>query len=264
MKTIIAGLLLAAAAIGAPAETYYFFVFSNPVAGHEAYYNKWYQEQHAPDVVAIPGFVTAQRFVRNELPLYRDPPLSVPKYLVVYKIVTSDIEAVFAEVNRRLQTGATVIDPSFDRTTSASYVYKTFRPELKGVGGEPPGAKPGKKQLYYQVVFTAMVPGKEDEFNEFYDKHHAPELAAIPGFISAQRMILARPSTASIPASKYLALFRVETSDLAAVKQEAAKPGTRSPAFDSDATRGYTFRAMGPVIEGDKVRAQRAKKGRTP
>jgi hypothetical protein len=257
---VILGLLLTSAAMcSAAAETYYFFVFSNPVAGHEDEYNKWYNEQHAPDVVAIPGFVTAQRFVKSDLPLYRMVDLQVPKYLVIYKVVTNDADAVFAEMLRRLKTGETVISPTFDSKTSVSYVYKPFRPEIKGVGGEPPGAKPGPKQTYYQVVFTAMVEGKEDEFNLFYDNHHAPELAAIPGFASAQRMILARPSTASIPATNYLALFKVETSDIAAVKQAATKPGTTSPAFDTQATRGYTFRAIGPVIEGDKVRAARAK-----
>lgn len=245
----------------AQADTYDFFVFSNPVAGHEDEYNKWYDQQHAPDVVAVPGFVTAQRFVKNDLPLYRMVDLQVPKYLVIYKIVTSDIEAVFTEVNRRLQTRETVISPSFDKATSVSYVYKVFRPEIKGVGGEPVGAKGGPKQTFVQVVFTAMVEGKEDEFNAFYDRHHAPELAAIPGFTSAQRMILARPANASIPATKYLALFKVETSDLAAVKQVASGPGfTSSPAFDTKATRGYTFRAIGPIIEGDKVRAARSKR----
>jgi hypothetical protein len=189
--------------------------------------------------------------------------LQVPKYLVLYKIVTDDVEAVFREVNRRLQTGGTVMSPAFDRTTSVSYVYRSFRPEIKGVGGDPEGAKPGSKNLYIQVVFTAMVEGKEREFNRFYDDHHAPELAAIPGFISAQRMILARPSNASIPATKYLALFRVETSDLAAVKEIASRPGfTASPAFDTGATRGYTFRAIGAVIDGDQVRAKRARSGR--
>ena len=251
---ILFGLLLASSAIcSAAVETYYFFVFSNPISGHEDEYNKWYNEQHAPDVVAIPGFVTAQRFVKTDLPLYRMVDLQVPKYLVIYKIVTGDIEAVFKEVARRLETKETVMSPTFDSKTSVSYVYKPFRPEIKGVGGEPDGAKPGPKQTYYQVVFTAMVDGKEDEFNKFYDNHHAPELAAIPGFVSAQRMILARPTNASIPASKYLALFKVETSDLAAVKQAATRPGTTSPAFDTKATRGYTFRAIGPVIEGDKV-----------
>jgi hypothetical protein len=207
----------------------------------------------------VPGFATAQRFVKNDLPLYRMVDLQVPKYLIIYKIVTDNADAVFAEVSRRLQTGETVISPTFDRTTSVSYVYRPFRPEVKGVGGEPDGAKPGPKQTYYQVVFTAMVDGKERDFNLFYDQHHAPELAAIPGFTSAQRMILARPSTGSIPATKYLALFKVETSDIAAVKQAATRPGTSGPAFDTKATRGYTFRAIGPVIEGDKVRAARAK-----
>jgi len=209
---VVCGLLFAsAAACSAATESYYFFVFSNPVAGHEDEYNKWYNEQHAPDVVAIPGFVTAQRFVKTELPLYRMVDLQVPKYLVVYKIVTDNIEAVFTEVARRLSTKETMMSPTFDSKTSVSYVYRPLRPEIKGVGGEPEGAKPGPEQLYYQVVFTAMVDGKEDEFNAFYDAHHAPELAAIPGFISAQRMILARPTTASIPATKYLALFKVET-----------------------------------------------------
>jgi hypothetical protein len=259
---VVAVLLLLAtgSARAAVAETYYFFVFSNPVAGHEDEYNKWYDEQHAPDVVAVPGFVTAQRFVKNQLPLYRMVDLQVPKYLIVYKIVTADVEAVFNEVNRRLESGETVISPTFDRKTSVSYVYKPFRPEIKGVGGEPPGAAPGPKQSYLQIVFTAMTEGMESDFNLFYDNHHAPELAAIPGFVSAQRMILARPSNSSIPATKYLALFRVETSDLAAVKQLASGPGfTSSPAFDTKATRGYTFRAIGRVIEGDKVRAARAK-----
>jgi hypothetical protein len=257
---MVLGLLLATAAMcSAATESYYFFVFSNPVAGHEDEYNKWYNEQHAQDVVAVPGFVTAQRFVKNDLPLYRLVDLQVPKYLIIYKIVTDDIEVVFKEVNRRLETKETVISPTFDRSTSVSYVYRPFRPEIKGVGGEPEGAKHGPKQTYYQIVFTAFVEGKEDEFNAFYDNHHAPELAAIPGFVSAQRMILARPSTASIPATKYLALFKVETSDIAAVKQAATRPGTSSPAFDTKATRGYTFRAIGPVVEGDKVRAARAK-----
>jgi hypothetical protein len=258
--TLLVGVLLACAAMcSAATETYYFYVFSNPVAGHEDEYNKWYNQQHAQDVVSIPGFVSAQRFVKNDLPLYRMVDLQVPKYLIIYKIVTDKVDAVFDEVYRRLKTGETVLSPTYDQKTSVSYVYKPFRPEIKGVGGEPEGAKPGPKQTYYQVVFTAMVDGKEAEFNTFYDQHHAPELAAIPGFVGAQRMILARPSTASIPATKYLALFKVETSDLAAVKQAATKPGTSSPAFDTKATRGYTFRAIGPVIEGDKVRAARAK-----
>src|SRR5712692_10608941 len=103
---VVLGLLLATGAMcSAATETYYFFVFSNPVAGHEDEYNKWYNEQHAPDVVSIPGFRTAQRFVKNDLPLYRMVDLQVPKYLIVYKIVTDNLNAVFDEISRRLKTG---------------------------------------------------------------------------------------------------------------------------------------------------------------
>jgi hypothetical protein len=174
------------------------------------------------------------------------------------KIVTEDLEGVFKEVSRRLQTGETKMDPSFDRATSVSYTYRAFRPFVKGIGGEPRGAKPGKKELYYHIVFTPFVDGKEDEFNAIYDKYHAPELAAIPGFTGAQRMILARPDTASIKGPKYLALFTVETSDLAAVKEGTNAPVTPNPGQDRVGTRGYTFRAIAPAVQGDTVRADRA------
>ena len=37
---------------------------------------------------------------------------------------------------------------------------------------------------------------------------------------------------------------------------------TKSPAFDTNATRGYTFRAIGLLVEGERVRAARANKNK--
>ena len=74
LRSLVAaiGLALAFAALSSAAtETYYFFVFNNPVTGHEDEYNAWYNNQHALDVVALPGFVTAQRFVMSDLLLFR-------------------------------------------------------------------------------------------------------------------------------------------------------------------------------------------------
>jgi hypothetical protein len=74
-------------------------------------------------------------------------------------------------------------------------------------------------------------------------------------------MILERPSTKGIPATKYLTLFKIETSDVAAVRKKlTARPSHLSPALDGNSTREYTYRAIGPVIEGNKVRAARASK----
>ena len=77
-----------------------------------------------------------------------------------------------------------------------------------------------------------------------------------------QRGVLARPSPASIQPTKYLALYWAQTSDPEALKHVADAAGekfTTSAAFNRAATRGYTYRAMGPLVEGDKVRAERAK-----
>jgi hypothetical protein len=260
--TLVVLVLTTLGAARAAGQTYYFLVFSNPVAGHEAEYNKWYDGRHAADVVSIPGFMTAQRYVQSDVPFFRVVDVQVPKYLIVYTIVSADLEAVFTEVERRIKTGETYMSPAYDRKQSLNYVYRPLGPELKGPGGDAPGAKSGAKQDYLQVVFTAMVEGKEDEFNAFYNQHHAPEVVAIPSFFRAQRMVLARPTTAAIPPTKYLAMYWAQTSDPAAVKKAADAAGakfTASPAFDRAATRGYTFRAIGPMLEGDKVRAARIK-----
>ena len=108
------------------------------------------------------------------------------------------------------------------------------------------------------ALATALLRA-EDIFNEIYTTHHAPELASIPGFTGAQRMIMARPDTARVNGTKYLALFTVETSDLAAVKQGTSVRGTPNPGQDGAGTRGYTFRAFAPQVLGDVVRAERTK-----
>ena len=40
---------------------------------------------------------------------------------------------------------------------------------------------------FIQIVFSNPIEGKDDEFNEWYDKVHIPELLAVPGMVSAQR-----------------------------------------------------------------------------
>ena len=112
--------------VKAKAETYYYLVFSNPVAGKEDEYNKWYDTQHAQDVVAVPGFVTAQRFVASETPLRTTTPPA--KYLVIYKIVTDNLPSVFDTFRQRSPKMAT--SPAFGE--NVGYTYKTWGPLIEG------------------------------------------------------------------------------------------------------------------------------------
>jgi len=45
---------------------------------------------------------------------------------------------------------------------------------------------------FIQVVFSNPVADREDEFNEWYDNVHIPELLTVPGMLSATRYALHR------------------------------------------------------------------------
>ncbi|MEJ7927206.1 hypothetical protein WG908_10630 [Sphingobium sp. AN641] len=65
---------------------YKFVVLSNPVPGKEEDYNRWYSDQHLPDVVRCPDFVNGQRFSLVDS-LANDPPY---KYLSIFDVETDD------------------------------------------------------------------------------------------------------------------------------------------------------------------------------
>src|SRR5579872_2365574 len=240
-------------------ETYYLLVFSNPVAGREAEYNKWYSELHQKDVVSVPGFVTAQRFVISDVQLRDSKPL--PKYLVMYKIVTDDLPSVYAEVNRRLETGVTVMSPSFDKTTSVGFTYRAIRPIIHHKDNSA-GAPQNNSQVYYQLVFSDPTQGQEDEYNRWYDKQHEPDVVSAPGFVDAQRFVLSDTQLSNKEAlTKYLVMYKIVSDDVAArfVDFKRLAPAMQmSPAMGK--SYGYTYKALEPMVFGDQVRAERAKK----
>lgn len=69
------------------------------------------------------------------------------------------------------------------------------------------------------LVFTNPVVDREDEFNEWYDTTHVPDVLAVPGVVAAQRYTLAEVRTSELgdlaailppPEHRYLALYRLE------------------------------------------------------
>ena len=67
---------------------------------------------------------------------------------------------------------------------------------------------------HFFVALTNPVPGKEAEFNKFYDEIHVPDVLAAPGWVAAQRYRLAseqRPDQS--PPYRYAAVYEVECED---------------------------------------------------
>jgi hypothetical protein len=75
---------------------------TNAVAGREAEFNKWYDEVHVKDLVAVPGIGAAQRYrvvAPNGMPA---PPY---EYLTIYRADVSP-DAIFANLAATRDTRA--------------------------------------------------------------------------------------------------------------------------------------------------------------
>jgi hypothetical protein len=97
---------------GGTLQTYTMFVSTSPAPGMDWEYNQWYDEQHVPDVLRIPGFQSARRYT---LVRAGTPGPSMTPYLVLFTLQTYDLEATVAELKRRVRTGITRMTPAFGK-----------------------------------------------------------------------------------------------------------------------------------------------------
>jgi hypothetical protein len=102
---------------------------------------------------------------------------------------------------------------------------------------------------YRFVVLSNPVPGREDEFNEWYDQHHLREILAIPGIKSGQRFHRSAAQVSPSHPYEYLAVYEIETDDIEAVIAGLSDPSgrVRSDAIDLGSTAVWFFDEMGPV-----------------
>ena len=96
---------------------------------------------------------------------------------------------------------------------------------------------------YTFVVLTNAVEGREDEYNEWYDRYQLPQLVETPTFIGGQRYKLAPIEIPDYPSyqkpkHRYMAVYEIETDSLEQTKQILWGPQNvsrikQSTAFDS-------------------------------
>ncbi|HKV55364.1 MAG TPA: hypothetical protein VJN94_12070 [Candidatus Binataceae bacterium] len=100
---------------------YTFVVLTNATAGKDDEFNQWYNGQHIPDVLSVPGFVCAQRFRLAETQMGdKNKP---HKYLALYEIETNDLPAVLKEMQARGGTADMVMSDAIDMKSVAAYIF---------------------------------------------------------------------------------------------------------------------------------------------
>ncbi len=101
---------------------------------------------------------------------------------------------------------------------------------------------------YQFLVVSNPVAGREDEFNEWYDRQHLHDVLRVPGFVGARRFKVSGESR--LPGN-YVAIYELECADPGAVLASLnARAGTSdmpiSPALD---VANVTIALLTPLTE---------------
>jgi hypothetical protein len=100
---------------------YTFVVLTNPTSGKEGEYNRWYNEQHIPDVLNVPGIVAAQRFRLADTQMGDKNP---HKYLALYEIETDDLAKTLNELKVRGGTPEMVMSDAIDLKNVGAFIFE--------------------------------------------------------------------------------------------------------------------------------------------
>lgn len=94
-------------------------VFSNPAEGKEDEFNEWYDTVHIPELLAVPGMLSATRYALHEAAIYHVPGGVVPehKYMCVYEM-EGDVDAIMGKIREAVADGRIHMSDSLDLPSS--------------------------------------------------------------------------------------------------------------------------------------------------
>lgn len=91
---------------------YILIVYSNAAEGRDEEFNKWYNEVHLPDVLALPNFTSARRFKLIDFKLDEEAPDPVHQYVAYYHLRCDDPGAALGDLRDRVLTGKILMSES--------------------------------------------------------------------------------------------------------------------------------------------------------
>jgi hypothetical protein len=149
----------------------------------EADFNEWYDKEHVPEIVSIPGVLSGRRYQTLE---------GGPKYLALYEMADEKVWSSpgFTKVRENPTQWSKKMLPAF-RNTQIGVFRRAFAY----------GDRPGHDAEFVLTVRLNTTPERESEFNEWYNADHLPALCGVDGVYCARRYIAAEGNP------KYLAVY---------------------------------------------------------
>jgi hypothetical protein len=173
---------------------------------HADEFHDWYDLEHIPERLRVPGFINAERWIGEE-----DPSLAVATYdLDSLGVLQSAPYKAIGYENASVWT---------KRVTAMAKRILRFTGEqlVPGDLAAPSGAGA------LLVASMNVDPAAEPEFNEWYNAEHLPHLGAVPGVLCARRY----SSPDADRERKYLALYHM--TGLEVPRSDAWKKAADTP-----------------------------------
>lgn len=186
----------------------------HPPVGEELEFHDWYQTEHIPARVAIPGFSHALRYEQRE---------GEPRFLAVYFL--DDMAALDTAEYRSLK------DKPSSRTdhmlANVSGFTRYIADEISDTGAVDPQAA----RALFVVAFE--VPESDvDDFDDWYQGEHIPLLMEVPGWLRVRRY-KSRPNSAGRPWTHFALHELADISALDAPERAAARDTAKRDALAS-------------------------------
>ncbi|KAF9078674.1 hypothetical protein BDP27DRAFT_1169934, partial [Rhodocollybia butyracea] len=152
----------------------------------EHQFNDWYDNEHAPLRLTVPGFFTAARYKALDV-----PPKTFPKWMAMYDMASKEVMksqeykglSAKASANERQVVG--------NLKTLDRRVY-----ELIYISGQAPGTAEDMKTARFIYAVHMHVVGKdvqehhhaaqEENFIQWYTSTRIPLLTLVPGYIRSR------------------------------------------------------------------------------
>ena len=150
-------------------------VWADVPADREPDFNRWYNEEHLAERLAIPGFLAAARYEAVK---------GGPKHLAVYELESAAV--MQSEAYTRVQKNPTPwtrrCSPEVIGTTYIRNIYTMIHP-----GALTPTAAARGMAPALQLGRMDVPADVDREFNEWYNTIYVPNYEKVPGVIRGRR-----------------------------------------------------------------------------
>jgi len=198
--------------------------FAGPKPGMEQAFDKWY-ENHLVELTHVPGVLSARL---NKLVATGAMGKLPPSSLSMYELKGTQLDAIDKEIKQRTQDGrikkneAAVDYDSIVTIQAKPLGPAMFARDVPGTSSEALGSAGPVKEYQFIVFSDPTKPEVENEYNDWYDHQHMPDVLRVPGFQFAQRFVITSAS-ANNKTARYFIIFNLQSRDLAATNAEIGR-----------------------------------------